>query len=80
LGQGDQVSRDYPVQVTLPGAVSQITAGADVTCAHVNDNVFCWGSNNSGQVGIGTPRQTPTDASTTVASPPPPCATKPTTL
>ena len=55
LGQGDQVSRDYPVQVTLPGAASQITAGADVTCAHVNDNVFCWGSNNSGQVGIGNP-------------------------
>ncbi|MEM6997170.1 MAG: hypothetical protein AAF721_42085 [Myxococcota bacterium] len=55
LGQGDQVHREYPVQVNLPSTAVELIAGSDVTCAHVGDNVFCWGSNNSGQVGIGDP-------------------------
>ncbi len=53
LGQGDQVGRLYPVQVTLPGPVDQLGAGADATCVRIADAVYCWGSNNSGQVGIG---------------------------
>lgn len=53
LGQGDQVGRQYPVQVALPGPADQIGAGADATCARIGTSVYCWGSNNSGQVGIG---------------------------
>ena len=45
----------YPVPVTLPGPAAQLGAGADATCARIGTSVYCWGSNNSGQVGIGPP-------------------------
>ena len=55
LGQGDQVSLNYPAMVNLPGPADEIVAGADVSCARVGDIAYCWGSNSSGQVGIGDP-------------------------
>lgn len=58
LGQGDETKRDYPVKVTLPAAASMVGAGSDATCALVGTSVYCWGSNNSGQVGIGLPSAT----------------------
>ena len=55
LGQGDEMPRQYPVQVTLPATASRVSAGFDTTCAHVDDTVYCWGTNNSGQIGVGVP-------------------------
>jgi alpha-tubulin suppressor-like RCC1 family protein len=57
LGQGDDAGRVYPSKVTLPAAATTVGAGSDATCALVGTGVYCWGSNGSGQVGIGTPSQ-----------------------
>ena len=40
---------------------SSVAAGTDHTCAVINDRVFCWGGNGSGQLGNGdtTPRPVP---------------------
>lgn len=57
-----QLGRDIPVAGSfLPGAptalagiVSHVAAGAAHSCAIVDGNVWCWGDNTSGQLGIGT--------------------------
>jgi len=42
--------------VTLPtGVVSQLAASGDVTCAVVNGDVWCWGANDTGQLGDVSP-------------------------
>lgn len=56
LGVNDQNGRTYPVHVTLLDApADEIGVGADAACARLGGSLFCWGSNNSGQVGIGAP-------------------------
>jgi alpha-tubulin suppressor-like RCC1 family protein len=56
LGDGTTERRDGPVAVTgLEGGVAALDAGANSTCAvTVNGQVWCWGSNDYGQIGDGT--------------------------
>lgn len=57
LGDGTQKNRATPILVALPHGRSakQLTAGTSHTCAILdNDSVYCWGSNQSGQIGNGS--------------------------
>jgi alpha-tubulin suppressor-like RCC1 family protein len=56
LGDGTATSNPLPVQVAALGTgVVEVVAGADHTCARkVDGTLWCWGSNQSGQVGDGT--------------------------
>lgn len=55
LGDGTTTSRTMPVQVVgLPGVGVQVSPGGDSTCALTRAGaVFCWGSDNVGQLGDG---------------------------
>jgi serine/threonine protein kinase len=55
LGDGTTTDADRPVDVQgLPGAATQISAGAVHTCALLDDGrAFCWGQNLHGQLGVG---------------------------
>ncbi|MEM9531367.1 MAG: RCC1 repeat-containing protein [Pseudomonadota bacterium] len=55
LGDNSTTDRDEPVAVLgLPSAATHVAAGSNHTCAATQSNgVFCWGSNASGQLGIG---------------------------
>jgi Regulator of chromosome condensation (RCC1) repeat len=54
-------STNTPVQVPLSGPATQITAAGNFSCALVNDaQIFCWGANESGQLGNGTTTQSST--------------------
>ena len=63
LGRGGGGS-NIPVKVNFgfsPAAVTDVTAGADHTCATVNGHAYCWGRNSAGQLGMtGGDRTTPT--------------------
>ncbi|HEX9563462.1 MAG TPA: Ig-like domain-containing protein [Gemmatimonadaceae bacterium] len=49
------VSGSATVEVSIPGGLPQISAGFDHTCALTVDGVaFCWGRNNTGQLGDGS--------------------------
>jgi prepilin-type N-terminal cleavage/methylation domain-containing protein len=58
LGNGATVASSVPVAVTTSGALSgktikSISSGYDFTCAIASDNnAYCWGTNNTGQLGI----------------------------
>ncbi len=56
LGDGSQTNRESPVAVaSLTGGVTEISAGADHTCALTATNgVKCWGGNAGGQLGNGS--------------------------
>lgn len=56
LGDGTVINRNTPVLVSgLDSGVVQITCGGHQTCARKNDgSVWCWGSNEYGQIGDGT--------------------------
>jgi hypothetical protein len=60
LGNGNATDQPTPVPVVMSpggpplGAVSRIATGADHTCALAEDGVYCWGANDSGQLGNGT--------------------------
>jgi alpha-tubulin suppressor-like RCC1 family protein len=56
LGVGPSpVTAATPVQVPLPGGVTEVAAGHLHTCARLGDGtLWCWGYNGSGQVGDGT--------------------------
>ena len=62
LGYGDTASKPYPVNVmTNPMSpvalanVRSLSAGYDSACATTGDNkVYCWGWNDSGQLGVGS--------------------------
>ena len=43
-----------PVNTSLLTSVQEITAGANHTCARMNDRVLCWGHNSFGQLGDAT--------------------------
>lgn len=49
-----------PAQVVLPAPVTSVALGEDFACAIANET-YCWGTNDSGQLGDGTnaPRATP---------------------
>jgi alpha-tubulin suppressor-like RCC1 family protein len=60
LGLGNTTGTRNPTfPVLLPGKVVQVEAGFYRTCALVEDgNVYCWGSNSYGGLGLGIPVST----------------------
>ena len=56
LGDGTIEDRNVPVMVEgLPAAATGFTAGEDFTCAELeNDETWCWGNNEFGQLVDGT--------------------------
>jgi uncharacterized repeat protein (TIGR01451 family) len=56
LGNNTVVNSNVPVKVEgLPDKVLAITAGEEFTCAQMmNQDVWCWGKNNLGQLNDGT--------------------------
>jgi alpha-tubulin suppressor-like RCC1 family protein len=71
---GDDTTNDrlIPQKVVTQGAllgktIRSVQAGQFSVCALANDGIYCWGRNNSGQVGDGTfvtPRKVPTKTAT----------------
>jgi alpha-tubulin suppressor-like RCC1 family protein len=56
LGIGNRTDQDQPQQVTIPvlGGWASVTAGNYHTCAtRTSGTLWCWGSNEYGQLGIG---------------------------
>jgi alpha-tubulin suppressor-like RCC1 family protein len=55
LGTGDSVSRSKPLEVTaLAGRVARLATGANHTCAQTPEGeLWCWGDNRYGQLGLG---------------------------
>lgn len=57
LGSGSNYWSNAPIAVDvsdnaeLAGQVTQVSAGHDHTCAVAGGNAYCWGNNNSGQLG-----------------------------
>lgn len=43
-----------PVTVALDGAATQLALGSNHACALVGTEVWCWGNNGAGQLGLGT--------------------------
>jgi hypothetical protein len=56
LGNGSTANSSSPVKVTgLPDKVLSMTAGEEFTCAQLmNQEVWCWGKNDKGQLNDGT--------------------------
>ena len=56
LGDGTMTNSLTPVEVSgLPGDVKALAAGAQHTCAlTIDDQIWCWGGNDFGQLGDGT--------------------------
>jgi len=55
LGDGTTTDRWTPVAVQTPVALTQVSTGIGHTCALAADTsaAYCWGNNDSGQLGIG---------------------------
>jgi hypothetical protein len=50
-----------PVEVPLPGAADDLSAGSSHVCAVVRqDGVYCWGGNANGQFGVAAPASSAT--------------------
>jgi alpha-tubulin suppressor-like RCC1 family protein len=64
LGDGTLVNRALPVRVVgLPAAAVGVSTGGEHTCALIEDGtVWCWGDNQSGELGDGTTTSRPTPA------------------
>ena len=74
LGIGGATGQDLPRQVTTPaaGGWASITAGSYHTCATRTDGtLWCWGNNDSGQLGIGSESETGQDLPQQVTTPAP---------
>jgi alpha-tubulin suppressor-like RCC1 family protein len=54
LGIGTNATHLLPVDVPGITGATAVAAGEAHTCAVVGSNVYCWGANNSGQLGDGT--------------------------
>jgi alpha-tubulin suppressor-like RCC1 family protein len=55
LGSGREVGRSYPAPIAaLPNAIATIGVGSAHACALASDGqVWCWGENGQGQLGVG---------------------------
>ena len=51
----DAAMRQLGAGEVLEVLADDVGAGSDATCTRDGTAVWCWGANNSGQVGIGTP-------------------------
>jgi hypothetical protein len=58
LGDEDQVSIPTAVQFPGPFHATQVSAGEQHSVALGHDGCYAWGSNDMGQLGIGSPAQT----------------------
>jgi alpha-tubulin suppressor-like RCC1 family protein/pimeloyl-ACP methyl ester carboxylesterase len=56
VGDGTTTQRNTPASVTALGTnVAHIATGGEYSCAHLsNDNIKCWGRNDSGELSQGT--------------------------
>lgn len=55
LGDGTNVDRSAPVQVSVPGGARSVSVGEFHTCAVSRSAaVYCWGANSDGQLGVGS--------------------------
>ena len=70
LGLGDSGANvDAPAAVALPASATGVSAGGAHSCASLVDaSVWCWGANDSGQLGDGTTVDRPTPARVAGAS------------
>lgn len=59
LGHGSNSNSSIPVSVTgIPFAISNVSVGSSSSCAvTVNNDLYCWGLNSAGQLGIGNTTQ-----------------------
>ena len=74
LGIGSNTGQDQPRQITTPaaGGWASVTAGSYHTCATRTDGtLWCWGNNDSGQLGIGSESETGQDLPQQVTTPAP---------
>lgn len=70
LGNGSTANSNVPVQVSgLPAKVLSITAGEEFTCVQLmNQEVWCWGKNNLGQLNDGTTKNQPSPVKSKLSS------------
>jgi alpha-tubulin suppressor-like RCC1 family protein len=56
LGRGTRDVVSVPTAVTLPGVAAEVEVGSSHACARLSNtgDVYCWGHNAYGQLGIGT--------------------------
>ena len=74
LGIGSDTGQDLPRQVTTPaaGGWASIAGGSYHTCATRTDGtLWCWGNNDSGQLGTGSESETGQDLPQQVTTPAP---------
>lgn len=50
-GRGAELRAEDWVQIELPGAPEDLTAGSNHACALISGEVYCWGQNTFGQLG-----------------------------
>jgi len=74
-GPRDALATPQMVSFQWPSAIIQLVAGESYTCALLmNDEVYCWGDNHGGQLGLGdydirpTPVRVPLPATASVAT------------
>lgn len=73
LGDGTTVNRNIPVAVTMNGelagkTVSSVEAGGSTVCAIAGNQVYCWGSNQYGELGTGVTSPTGVQSVPTAAT------------
>ncbi len=68
LGTGIIGSRPTPTQVAGLGNVTSVAPFRDHTCAVANGEVWCWGSNNHGQLGTTTLTESHTPVQVTLGA------------
>ncbi len=63
LGVGDEVNRNTPTKVNLPGKIKKLITSSSASYAILEDgSLYSWGENNSGELGVGSneDKNTPT--------------------
>ena len=68
LGDNSNIDRSSPVSVSLGGKKAlAVSTGVSHTCVVLNDwSLKCWGANNNGQLGIGSPSSSNSPETVTV--------------